>query len=413
MRAPFFAVAAVAATLLSPLSTAQIPCGYEVTAVIQGPYCDSFGYPITIPQDIGENGEVVGYYNVCTVGPAIPFVWTENGGFVSLDLPAGFSTGTIRGIDDQTGWLVGSTDGPGTDGPYATVWQNGQPMVLGTLPGGNYSSAFASANGRIVGRWGNDSTGDPGLQAFLWEDGVMTDLAADLGTPVAEARDVNEVGQVVGWMGTGSLSDARAFIWEAGQVTDLGPVPGGFTSEAWAANSSSEVVGSGQWVDPQTGDEFLRAFVWHDGEMVNIGTVQGFLQSGARDINDAGLVIGAAVGPSLLVASIWHKGVMIDLNTLIPEEPGVGARIARAINNAGQIVCEGNNEENDVVAILLTPFEQPLGDLSCDGSVSEDDFWLLLEAWGACPAAGGCPGDLDGDGAVGIVDFLMLLANWG
>jgi hypothetical protein len=59
-----------------------------------------------------------------------------------------------------------------------------------------------------------------------------------------------------------------------------------------------------------------------------------------------------------------------------------------------------------------TPIEAPLGDLNCDGSVSEDDFWLLLDAWGPCPSEVSCPGDLDGNGAVDVVDFLLMLANW-
>jgi len=51
-------------------------------------------------------------------------------------------------------------------------------------------------------------------------------------------------------------------------------------------------------------------------------------------------------------------------------------------------------------------------DLNADGIVGHDDFWMLLDAWGPCPAPDPCPADLDGDGLVGVTDFLVLLASW-
>jgi probable HAF family extracellular repeat protein len=224
---------------------------------------------------------------------------------------------------------------------------------------------------------------------------------------------VNQAGQVVGWMGTSISSDAHAFIWEQGQVTDLGPIPGGFTSEARAINGLQEVVGVGRITDPGSGKLAVRAFFWAQGTMMNLGTLPGQLLSAARDLNDAGLVVGTAWEGGLgQTGFVWYDGDMVDLNTLIPPEGGVSVKIPYGINNAGQIACYGNDQENDVVTVLLTPVESPPGDLTCDGSISVDDFWLLLDAWGPCPADGGCPADLNGNGTVNVVDFLILLANW-
>ena len=62
--------------------------------------------------------------------------------------------------------------------------------------------------------------------------------------------------------------------------------------------------------------------------------------------------------------------------------------------------------------LLLTPANQPLGDVDYDCTVGIGDFLSLLAVWGPCPPTGPCPADFDGDGVVGIVDFLTLLANW-
>jgi hypothetical protein len=54
-------------------------------------------------------------------------------------------------------------------------------------------------------------------------------------------------------------------------------------------------------------------------------------------------------------------------------------------------------------------------DLNGDGSVSVNDFLLLLSAWGDCPdpCPPSCPADFDGNRTVGVTDFLVLLAKWG
>ena len=54
-----------------------------------------------------------------------------------------------------------------------------------------------------------------------------------------------------------------------------------------------------------------------------------------------------------------------------------------------------------------------IADLNNDGMVNAADLLILMDNWGACPAATSCLGDLDGNGEVNIGDLLILLANWG
>ncbi len=410
------AAALAVGSIARPVS-AQIPCGYKVSAIIKGPYCAPFGYPTTIPGAIAEDGTVVGFYNVCTIGSSAPFRWTEQSGLMTLSVPFGYSSGSAWAIDDQTGWIAGAMTPTGLNNPTAVVWMGNTPIDLGTLPGGNYSQASGACGGRVVGEWGNDVTGNPGLQAFLWQDGVMRDLGPDLGTPRGEAHDVNRRGQVVGWMGQSFLIDSHAFIWQDGETVDLGVIPGGFTAYALAVNDQepAQVVGTGQV--PQDGFTFgvARPFLWDGTRLINLGILPGHDHCGASDIgayNGIIQIVGAVSGGGNS-AFVWQEGVMTDLNDLIPLEAGVHVDIAHGINNAGQIACEGTDANADVVGIVLDPIEPPLGDLTCDGEVDRSDLDLLLAAWGPCPQGVGCPGDFNGNGMVDVVDLLIQLANWG
>ncbi len=106
---------------------------------------------------------------------------------------------------------------------------------------------------------------------------------------------------------------------------------------------------------------------------------------------------------------------MTNLNDLIPPNAGVEVIWATEINNQGQITGQGETDDSDVVAVLLTPVEPPAGDLDGDCQVGVIDLLTLLAVWGPCaaPCPPSCTGDLDGDCTAGVVDLLMVLGNWG
>lgn len=262
--------------------------------------------------------------------------------------------------DDCAGECV---DWFGPDGPLSYMI-----IDLGTL-GGSGSAALAVNNmGQVVGQAGAP---DGTMHAFLWENGVMTDLhSSDLVRSWSIAVDINnhcqviinrnsavflwedgetiplgslypgyfttgyalnDAGQAVGCSGALFDYDQRVFLWADGVMTDLGTL-GGPAPCAWDINVHGQVVGT-------TG----RAFLWENGVVTTLGTLGGEF-GGAAGINNAGQAVGLAElppddsGESVVHAFFWEDGVMTDLGLLATLRHSA----ASAINNAGQVVGETN-----------------------------------------------------------------------
>jgi len=108
---------------------------------------------------------------------------------------------------------------------HAVLWQDGKPIDLGGFGGVENNVAYAINNrGQVVGA--SDLPGDENTppftapaHAFLWQDGVMTDLGTLPGDVSSAAGSINESGQVVGNSCGANL--CRGFLWENGAMTDL------------------------------------------------------------------------------------------------------------------------------------------------------------------------------------------------
>ena len=387
-------------------SAAQGQCQYEVT-VIQAPPCPIFGFEPTRGSGTNVLRHVVGFHCRCLLETLdIAFLWTPESGLVDLAIPLGFSDARAFDTNDF-GQIVGELEKGNLF--HAALWQAGEVIELGTLPGGNFSRAWAINNsGQIVGFAGNFNTGP--LRPFLWQDGVMTDLKLPLG-PWGEAKDINEIGAIVGWMGS-SLSGAHAFMLGDGIVTDLGVVPGGLSGIATAINNNGQVVGHGI-VELGDGSRVARSFIWDDGEMTDLGTLPNLAFTRAFGINDQRQVVGWSRNPigNRVRPLLWQHGVIRDLRELIRPDPDVRLFQAMAISNGGHIVARGEFQFCSAT-FLLTPIDSPSGDIDIDCAVGLADLEILLNSWGPCPDCDNCLADLDGDCAVAVPDLLTLLANW-
>ena len=381
-------------------------CEYEAT-VIQPPTCPLFGHPPIGGVGLNERGQVVGDRGQCgsSWGDDAAFVWTPESGIEILDMPADTWTSKAFDINDS-GQIVGDFNVLGDEfSVLAFVSQDNQVTVI-PPPAGTFSQAFAISNSGLVVGATNDGTAY--YKGFVWENGAMTLILPTFG-PRSLAADVNEIGQVVGWMGTHSGIDSHAFVWQDGIMTDLGIAPGAFTGQVLAINNLGHLIFGGR-IQGKAGT-VSRSFLWIDGEFTDLGILPGFDHTAAWDINDLDQVVGLcqqADSPFDRTGFIWQNGVITELNDLVPDE-SINVNTANAINNAGRIAASGG-ENSLSAALLLSPIQSCPGDLDCDGFVGITDFLDLLAVWGPHP---GHPADLNNDGTVGIVDFLMLLGSWG
>jgi probable HAF family extracellular repeat protein len=201
---------------------------------------------------------------------------------------------------------------------------------LGTLGGTNPGSLARDVNnlGQVVGQSSWNTSNGTVYHAFLWQNGVMSDL----GTGVARA--INDAGLITGNSATSGTS--HAFLWKNGTMTDLGVSEGGID-----INSTGQLVADGRLWTPAVPNGTSGTFT-DLAPLPPLHPEWGIPSSKTLGINSAGHVVGytlegeAEWGSELYRATLWADGVI--------EELPLG--IALAINDAGQIV--GDN-------CLLTP----------------------------------------------------------
>ena len=385
------------------------PPEYEVE-VIPGPWCgEIFGYRPATGLGINDLGHICGRELDCDLNDE-PFFWSPETGRILLDIPTGFSEGRAQDLN-SAGEIVGFLRL--NVRPQAILWHRDQVIELGIPPGGDSSNALAiNSKSQVAGYWGNLVFG-PSPLAFIWQDGVITDLTPDLGAPRSIAYDNNDLGMVTGWMGTNENTDAHAFIWDDGKVTDLGVIPGGFTAEGMAINNLGHVAIQGRMFNDQN-EVIVRSFLWRDSQWIDLGVLPGCEETRVLDLNDAGQAIGYCDG-SVFHRFLWQDGAMWEINDLIQtNDPNFDTiSLVWAINNAGQITGKGHHFEFGSPALRLNPILPTPGDLDGDGVVGVKDLLILLGNWGPCEDCNDCVADLNGDCVVGVTDLLTLLGNWG
>ena len=269
---------------------------------------------------------------------------------------------------NNTGMVTGyAPDDTGV--PHAFLYEDGVMTDLGTVGGPGRSAYGMDINdaSKVVGH-GDVLVGDRTLShAFIHSGGSMTDLGT-FGYEQASGFGLNDTDQIVGLI---TLSwdpyVEHAFLYDDGVLTDLGTL-GGEDSRAYAINDSGQVVGN---ADISTG--VRHAFLYSGGVMTDIGTLGGNTAS-ARSINDAGQIAGySQTDAGQVHAFLYSGGTFEDLGTL-----GGLYSLAYALDESGDVVGTSRTAAGDYHAFLFRDgVMYDLNDL-----IPADSSWLLTYAYG-------------------------------
>jgi probable HAF family extracellular repeat protein len=232
---------------------------------------------------------------------------------------------------------------------------------LGTLGGRFSQGQYVNANGAVSGK--STLSGDTVLHAFLWGNGVMTDLgpgfhgpnsaaiinnASETATGDAQYNSTAATGVETLFCDTPFVCHAATWTG-AGVLTDLGTL-GGPGSAGLYINDSGQVVGVSETntIDPYgffpagTGGGFpaVRGFVFQNGKTTKLSTLGGY-DSLANANNNLGQVGGTAqlaggIDPSVGFVPqhpvTWTNGAILDLGTL-----GGKFGFVESMNSVGQV----------------------------------------------------------------------------
>jgi len=180
------------------------------------------GDTATAATAINDRGQVVGISGICdrAVGrfSAAHAVLWENGTVTDIGNLSGIAWNTAMAIN-QRGDVVGFSNVSAADGgrfnAHAFLWTRRQGIRdLGTLPGDVFSQALGINERRqVVGL--SCTAGFGSCRAFLWQDGVMTDLktlAPGYPDQLVFANDINDLGQITGGAFDEDAGQSPAFL---------------------------------------------------------------------------------------------------------------------------------------------------------------------------------------------------------
>jgi probable HAF family extracellular repeat protein len=169
---------------------------------------------------INDLGEVVGEGRTGSARHA--FLWTEDTGFQDLGFLPGGSDYSVASDVNSAGQVVGR--GSSADHVRPFLWTAiGGMQDLGTLFGGAYGSAAAINEAGYAVGYSVDGEGDD--RAVLWAPDangpIDLNLLADTGPwKLRSASAINDLGQIVGYMGYGGDEMEHAFL-----LTPIASVP--------------------------------------------------------------------------------------------------------------------------------------------------------------------------------------------
>jgi probable HAF family extracellular repeat protein len=197
--------------------------------------------------------------------------------------------------------------------------------------------------------------------AFVHSGGVLSDLGVAGGFLNSQGRDVNDLGQAVGFLSpvSAGFNADRAFVYSGGIMTQLPTLTGTEPTHAYGINNAGRVVGvSG-----------TKPFIYTIGDaaLTPLGMFQASLPARAMSINEAGTVVGfQSLSGRPGAAVVWRNGVESFL-------PAVGFfNDATFINDAGVIIGHTFDNFTTFRAMIIDEAANSATDLGTLGGTVSD-----------------------------------------
>src|SRR5262249_25119546 len=156
---------------------------------------------------------------------------------------------------------------------------------------------------------------------YIWNAGKVKPIGklnAYPGGPAGAAYSMNDLQEIVGSV-INADGKERAFLWSNGLMTDLGFAPGDdFFSAAYKITNGGQIIGEWSAVDDQNGHGARsQGVVWQRSALVRtIAPLPGSYILAPLGTNASGTIVGFSGFPSS--AFVSTGGAPMDLNALVP-----------------------------------------------------------------------------------------------
>jgi hypothetical protein len=364
---------------------------------------------------MSSDGLVSAGVSYSAVNPSRPVRWSSTGAVTALQIPAGYTLGTVRGLSSDGAIAVGEVDSATVVMPIK--WNAaGTAQLLTLLAGCNMGYATGvSLDGTVT--TGVCLSDDPitGLQKYhpvIWGS---TGLVAEFPIPAGNYGGVTYGRNNTGGMVVGSVYNSTDFINKA--VRWLTPGTPQLLAVA-STSGNSEAIATSADGGVTLGYSELGSFmfpVWWNatGSLDFMPSLDPASTFGSRPYAlswDGNYAVGRSWDTDGVSKAVrWNTHG----NTIERLPLAAGAQDSRAFGvsgNGGAVVGWMRRTDGTRYAVKWAPPACP-ADINGDHTVSGADLGLMLAAWGTTGAS--VPSDLNHDGVVGGADLGLLLAAWG
>jgi len=330
-------------TLILPhLVYAQIAPSYRIVPLGNfAPSGGSYSYRMSDSGDL-----MTGISRLNSQSPYTPFIYTRSGGYSNPGSPAGAPYSWGQSINDsgRTLVIVASRS-------YIYTRVNSSYQEIMNPFGGTSVGVLDINNNNLVVGSARDSLNQ--LRAFLWNNGVVTDLTALYG--ITNAININNDGDIACSITTTYTQGCviiDGILHMINTSGSQGGIPLGMNNLGTVVGSSGDITG------------LARGFKY-DGVSQLLPIINNFNPAHPKDISDCGQIVGTGftMPPNALFsrAFIMSNLVIVDLNTRIPANSGWILQDAVDIAKTnGRILINGTLNGEFRSAILI-----PIGGGTC------------------------------------------------